>query len=303
MNIAFFGTSDKSQPILDALGSNVKLCVTKADTIVGRKHENRETGVKIWAKSHNVPYLEIDKISDKTDLVINELIKHKINVGVMADFSFIVPEKIINCIPNKIINIHFSLLPLLRGASPVPHAILNGFGKTGVTFYIMNKGMDTGPIIAQFEIHLSGKETTESLNRTLFALAAEKVNLVLDEFLSGKLAAIPQENSLATYCYSKTYPKSTLIDKNDAKIDWSVDISSIEKGIRAYYPWPISWTILGEMAIALNLKVKPEINKDLRIKIYEAELSEDNKILHIKKLQVEGKKITEWESFCNGYLN
>ena len=153
MNVAFFGTSDKSLPILNTLkeGFNLSLCITKADTKVGRRQELKESGVKTWAKGNNVDYLCIDSIETSQKEIIKKLKKNDIKIGVVADFSFMIPIEIIETPKHGLINIHFSLLPKLRGASPVQHAILKGLDETGITYYLMNERMDTGDILRQIK--------------------------------------------------------------------------------------------------------------------------------------------------------
>ena len=126
MNVAFFGTSDRSINILNSLNENfdLVLCVTKNDTVVGRKKEIRETQVKTWTKKNNTPYLTISSAKKEKNNIIKTLKEHKVDIAVVADFSFIIPEEIINTPQYKMINIHFSLLPKYRGASPVQHAII-----------------------------------------------------------------------------------------------------------------------------------------------------------------------------------
>ncbi len=146
MKIAFFGTSDKSTPIVEGLHNNfdLALCMTKTDTKIGRKQKVRETAVKVWAKEHGINYLCIESIKESESAVAKELKKHKIELGVVADFSFIIPKSIINTPKYGLINVHFSLLPKLRGASPLQHAILQGLRETGVTYYLVDEEMDTG---------------------------------------------------------------------------------------------------------------------------------------------------------------
>src|SRR3989344_7111438 len=190
VRVAYFGTSDRSIPVLDSLNQNFELvlCITKADTVVGRNREKRETEVKKWAKSNNKALVEIANIKEDKERIINALKEAMVEIGVVADFSFILPEEIINTPKYKLINIHFSLLPKLRGASPVQFAILQGFEKTGITYYVVTKGMDNGPVLHQVDYNLHGTETAEVLWKTLFALAAENLTSVISNYIRGKTA-------------------------------------------------------------------------------------------------------------------
>jgi len=309
MRVAYFGTSDRSIPVLESLNNNFELvlCVTKADTFVGRKHEKRETEVKKWAKANNKTLVEITGMKEDKLKIIDSLLAVKAEIGVVADFSFMIPEEIINTPNHKLINIHFSLLPSLRGASPVQFAILQGFEKTGVTFYEMTKGMDNGPILRWVEYEMKGNEKAEKLYKTLFLLAAENLPSVLNDYISGKITPEAQDEEKATYTYSPSHPKNTFIFKEDAEINWENEDEFIWKCIRAYTPWPIAWTTLEKMENYrllkdYDLKVKSDKNRSLKVKIHEAELLLNHKVLNIKILQVEGSKKISWEEFKNGYL-
>ncbi|HSX39203.1 MAG TPA: methionyl-tRNA formyltransferase [Candidatus Saccharimonadales bacterium] len=299
IKIAFFGTSDRSLPILEKLKLNfdLDLCVTKSDSKFGRKQLLKETEVKKWAKQNSIKFFEIDKLSkDVAHELANALGTYQIDVGVVADFSFIIPEEVINAPKFKLINIHFSLLPKYRGASPVQFALLNGETKTGITYYLMDKNMDTGEILSQIEYKIPQNITAGALYKEMFVEAAEKLPEVINGYVKSEITPLSQDNSKATYTNSKTHPKNTFIYKEDAKIDFKQTPVQIERQIRAFNPWPIAWTTLGE----LNLKLKNDKNGDLKVKIFEAEIENDE--LNIKRLQVEGGKVLDWQQFKNGFI-
>ena len=234
MNVAFFGTSDRSISILETLKKhfNLTLCVTKSDAKAGRHLKLKETEVKRWAIKNRVKYLTIDNLNPETTAkVIEHILDSKITMGVMADFSFMIPETIINPPKYKIVNIHFSLLPKYRGASPVQAVILAGGDKTGITYYIMDKGMDTGDIIYQSEHALNQSETSGQLYKTLFEQAAVELPDVIDLYVQGKSHPAKQNHENASYTYSPTHPKNTFIFKEDAKIDWSQSDEKIERAV------------------------------------------------------------------------
>ncbi|GIW60408.1 MAG: methionyl-tRNA formyltransferase [Patescibacteria group bacterium] len=306
--VAFFGTSDRSLPILESLNKHFELvlCVTKHDTKVGRKQEMKETAVKKWARDHVIRYVEIRSLKEyDLDLVLNELGKAKPAYGIVADFSYIIPESIINFFGGRLINIHFSLLPKYRGASPVQFAILNGDETTGITFLLVSKRLDAGDILSQIGYKMNGTETSGELYETLFSVAAEKLPEVIEGYKSGSIRPMPQDENNATYTYSKTHPHHTFIFKEDGLINWKNDVKSIERKIRAFNPWPIAWTYLKDLQEASNLahgklNFRDSVDLELTVKIYSAHLEKDK--LHIDKLQVEGRKIMTWEEFKNGYL-
>lgn len=307
MKIAFFGTSDRSIPILTVLHKNFELdlCVTRADTKVGRKLEIRETKVKKWATENNIPCLQLNSLKKESARIIAQVETRGITLGVVADFGFIITRDIINSLPKGLINVHFSLLPKYRGASPVQYAILNGDVKTGISYYLMDEKMDTGDIIYQSEYKLTGKETSEGLYAALFEKAGVEITDILNKYANGNLKPQKQNKAEATYTYSKTQPLRSTIMKNDAKINWADSPVLIERQIRAYNPWPISFTTAAELEKNLlakkHLKLKTPKIEPLTVKIYKARI-DDTGSLEIETLQIEGKKIMAWEEFKNGYL-
>ena len=307
MKIAFFGTSERSLPILNSLKSNfdLVLCITKKDQKIGRKQELKECAVKTWAKNKEIDFVEIDNLRD-SDLkkVLSAIKKKKIDYGIVCDFSVIIPEEIIQVFGKNLINIHFSLLPKYRGASPVQFAILNGDKNTGITFHVVDTKLDHGEILHQIVYTMDQTETSGELYATLFKISSEKLPEVLKNYSEGTITPLAQEENEATYTYSPNHLTSTFIYKEDAEINWKEKPEVIERRIRAFNPWPISWTTIGEIESARNLstkiKLKPHIDRDLKVKIYKSELIEGK--LKILDLQVEGKNRMAWKAFENGYL-
>jgi len=306
--IVFFGTSDRSTPILESLKDNfdLVLCVTKEDVVFGRHQTPKETGVKSWCKANGVDFVTISgSISGESKSIIEHIKSSKAEVGIVADFGFIIPEDILNAFPRGLINIHFSLLPKYRGASPVQFAILNGDKETGITFQRMEYALDTGPIIAQIPYLLDGTETSGQLYHTLFELAGRELPKVVQEYMDGDITPKVQDESQASYTYSPTHQKFTYIFKEDAKLDWMSPVEKIDAAIRAYNPWPVTWTTLSNMQGAKEKiigmgKIKDPKNSSKTVKIYDVKLV-GNKIA-IGNIQLEGGTILNWNQFKNGYL-
>ena len=306
--IAFFGTSDRSVPILDGLKKNfeLSLCVTKTDTKVGRHWESKECGVKRWASRNGVYYMEIPGFKEtEVDRIIKEISDQKIELAVVCDFAFIIPYKLVEFLKEKFVNIHFSLLPKYRGASPVQFAILNNEKTTGITFHLVSKGMDDGNIIAQYEYNIPHNITSGELYDALFKFAAEKIPSTLKDFLEGNLKPVLQDVSKMSLSSFPSHSKTTLIYKEDARIDWLKSPEIIEREIRAFNPWPISWGRIGELEkntslLQNNLRLRPSMGTSTIMKIYSAELV--NEKLKINEIQVEGRRKMNWEAFKNGYL-
>ena len=140
--------------------------------------------------------------------------------------------------------------------------------------------MDAGPILKQIKHHLNGSETTEQLYTDLFEIAAKNLPDLIKGYIEGKVAPKEQDEKAATYCTSKTQQKSTHIFKEDAQINWRDSPTLIERQIRAYTPWPVSWTTLGDLSKHYERTPKKDKDTKLRIKVHKSHL--ENKSLKIK---------------------
>lgn len=306
MRMAFYGTSDRSTPLLEALNKDFELVltITKTDTIVGRNKDIRQTEVKKWSLKNKVRVFETNNLKHDKEELKSLLQNLKVELAVVADFSFMLPKDLADTPPLNTINIHFSTLPALRGASPVQHAILQGLEESGITFYVVDEEMDTGDIISHIPYKINPQITAGEMYSEMFEIAAKNLKKVLEDYRSDPAKVQPQDHTKASYTYSKTNPKVTFILKEDALIDWSEPVLKIERSIRAYDPWPIAWTHLGSLEnntkISENLILKDQFKADLKLKIYSAKI-EDSK-LKLIDAQVEGKNKTDWESIKNGYF-
>ncbi|MBN1915817.1 methionyl-tRNA formyltransferase [Candidatus Dojkabacteria bacterium] len=240
----FIGTSEFAVPTLRALAlSNlVELVgvVTQPDRPAGRKQELEEPAVKKaylelkdeGTLERDVEIFQPDKIKNEAEKILKltepELI-------IVASYGQILPAAIINYPKYKCLNVHASLLPDLRGAVPIPMAILKGYEKTGVSIPVMTEGLDDGSIVVQKELRISKDDTTESLTKKLANLGAKLLIEVLSSWIKGEIEPTPQEESAATYCYTKD------ISKGKAEINFDKPIDEIERMIRAFFPWPVAW--------------------------------------------------------------
>lgn len=315
MKVAFFGTSNRSRPILDSLKNNfdLSLCVTKCDRPAGRNLQLRENGVKTWCKENSVPYFEIDSFKNGSDQqVLQKLKEFGIEYGVVADFSLIIPELVINFFGKKFVNIHFSLLPKYRGACPVQFAILNGDKITGITFLLVDKKLDAGEILTKIEYKPTGNETSDELYETLFKLTGQHLPEVLTKYEKGLLQNEPQVESEISYTYSPTHPTKTFIFKEDAFLNFENETAvSVYAKVRAYNSWPMAWTTLNQIDRAFNspnkifdytdmVLKKPDLGK-LTVKLVKVSPTKTG-TLKINELVVENKGKMDGESFVNGYF-
>lgn len=304
LKVGFFGTSDRSIPLLEKLNSNFNLvlCVTKTDVLVGRKQELKECAVKKWARENGISFVEVDSLKNfNLSNVIEQLNYSKPDIGLVTDFSFMIPKDIISWFKDtNLLNIHFSILPKYRGASPIQHSILNGDNVTGVTYQLVHPEMDKGDIVFQFTYEINKDKTAGEIYEELFELAAERLPDVIEGYSSGKLIPITQIEENATYTYSKNNPKTTLIVKEDARIDPRQSHEEIYRMVKAFNPWPISWCSLSDLEKILDIKIRNPEYGSLVLKIWEAEFV--NGKVSPTLVQIEGKSKMDWKSFKNGYL-
>ncbi|PIR94857.1 methionyl-tRNA formyltransferase [Candidatus Falkowbacteria bacterium CG10_big_fil_rev_8_21_14_0_10_37_6] len=299
-SLIFVGTPEYSVPTLEALINderfNVVAIITAPDAKIGRKQIITPPPVKITALKNNIPALQPAKL----DANAYEEIK-KINPDVIITIAYgqIIPEKILNLPKHGCLNLHASLLPKYRGASPIQAAIKNNEQKTGVTLMKMDKGLDTGPILAREKIIIVKNETGESLHDKLSELSAKTIIKYLPEYLLNNLKPQAQNNDLATLA-----PKIT---REDGRINWNLSAKKIEHLARAYFPWPGIWTMWNDKILKVN-EVDSEILKINKYQIGEifeyqktiaVQCGQDSVI--INKLQLQGKKTVETKEFLRGY--
>src|SRR3989344_2694149 len=168
MRVVFFGSSDYCIPILESIHKNFNLVavVTKPDRLIGRHNRPMPTAVKQFAVKHDIKSFtpgdkkELSKLNNQLDAL-------HADIGVVADFGLIIPIEILHIPQLKTLNIHFSRLPQLRGASPVQYSILLGLTTTWITLIVMDENLDTGPIVWQTDVQIANDETTESLYKKL----------------------------------------------------------------------------------------------------------------------------------------
>ncbi len=245
LNIVFAGTPEFTLPCLNALlksNHHLQAVYTQPDRPAGRGRKLQGSAVKEWALNHNIPVYQ--PLNFKTPEAVEALAALKPDIIVVIAYGLILPRTVLAIPPLGCINVHASLLPYWRGASPIQHAILYGDQKTGVTIMQMDSGMDTGDILTQATCDIGKQETAGQLHDRLAALGEQPLLETLDKLATGMAHAIPQDNSLATYA-----PK---ILKEHAAIDWHKTANQIDCQIRAFNPWPIAYTYVGENVLRIH---------------------------------------------------
>jgi methionyl-tRNA formyltransferase len=196
-----------------------------------------------------------------------------------------------------VVNIHPSLLPAYRGPSPVVTAILNGEDHTGVTVMLLDEGMDTGPVLAQSPpVQLTGSERGADLQEHLFRVGAKMLPDVLDGLQDGSITATPQDNSIATV--------TRLLERSDGEIDWSASAQQIDRMIRAYDPWPgtfTSWNGRGLKILEIALNSGTTVGPG-KVSVVDGRLvvGTGTESLEITRLQLEGRQAVAAVDFLRG---
>jgi len=227
MNIIFMGTPDYAKVILDRLiqtsNINVVAVYTQPDKPVGRKKVMTPPEVKVLAEDNSIEVYQPNRLRDAD--TVQELLKIECDYIVVAAYGQILPREILDHAP--CINLHASILPEYRGASPIQQTLLNGDKQTGVTAMLMEEGLDTGDILKIKTIDVSDDEMVESLFNRLTDVAADLTVDVLQNYSS--FTAVPQDDRLSTHC--------TKITKADGEVEFLNAVTLYNK-YRAFTPWP-----------------------------------------------------------------
>ena len=286
--------------------------ITAPDKPVGRKQVLTPSPVKKWALKGNFEVLEPDKIKGVEWVAkIRELAPDLI---ILCAYGQIIPQEILDIVEPRqgrakhhALNVHPSLLPKYRGASPIQSVILNGEKEIGVSLMIMDAEMDHGPIIAQLKIKSQKlKVNYTELAKELSDLGAELLIKTLPDYVAEKIKPQEQDHSQATFC--------KLIKKEDGKVDWNKSAEEIERQIRAYCEWPESYADFNGKILKIieaDILIKPRILQQVEVrgKVGEVFLTEQKElavqtrdgILILKQLQLEGKTPALAKDFLNGH--
>lgn len=230
LNFAFFGTPDVASLTLDILKENgylPRVIVTSPDRASGRGLVITETPVSAWAKENNIKCLKPEKI---TEDFIEEFKKLNLDLSIVVAYGKILSEVFINIPKFGTINIHYSLLPKYRGASPVEASLLNGDTETGVGIQQMAFKLDSGLIIAEEKINIGINDTKIELREKLIKIGGNLLCKIIPDIINKNLTPSVQDELQATYC--------TKIKKEDGEIDPQGNARENWNKYRAFYGWP-----------------------------------------------------------------
>lgn len=274
MKIIFFGTPDFVISVLKKLIDNFTVVgvVTAPDTIQGRKKLLTPSPIKQFTLENN-PAIPILAPEQFNNVAIQQLSELQPDLFVVAAYGKIIPQSILEIPKNGALNIHPSLLPKYRGPSPIQTALLNGDQVSGVSIIQMDAKMDHGSILNQWKIPLQPNDTFQSLHFSMFQDAADKLPQIIEDYSEHKIQVKPQDESQVTFCQ--------IITRESGYFDSTTppDPQTLDRMIRAYYPWPTAWT-----------RVKLKNGEEKIMKLFPE-----------GKIQMEGKNIVTMKEFLNGY--
>ncbi len=282
INFIFFGSSPISVISLESLkekGLLPVLVVTQPDKPQGRHLTLTPSPVKVWAIENNIPVSTPIKI--RTEEFLKELEGYNATAGVLVSYGKIIPESILNLFPKGILNLHPSLLPKLRGPSPIESTILNDMkDSVGVTVMLLDREMDHGPILAEREIKINNWIPKKAeLYQTLSNEGGELLAETLIKWIGGSITPVEQDHSKATYC--------EIIKKSDGLVDLDADGYKNLLKVRAYEDWPGTYFFI------------EHDGRQMRVKITDADFVDGK--FEIKKVIPEGKKEMNYIDFLRGY--
>ena len=298
MNIIFMGTPDFAIPSLKLLAANNNILAVFSQPARpnGRGMKTIESPIENLAKKLNLKTITPHTLKD--DKIFLEYKKLNPDIVIVVAYGLILPERFLRVPKFGCINGHASLLPRWRGAAPIQRAIEAGDNKTGSCIMIMEKEMDTGPIILSKKINIDDNDTSNLLNDKLSQLTAEMLMKTIENYKNGKISIVKQ--SLKGITYAKK------IDKNESKVNWKLSAKQIANKIRAFNPYPGTFTngpnglikIVAANAIDKKHSFEPGTVVDTNKKITIA--CGKQSMLEIKELQKPGKNIISTLAFLNG---
>ncbi len=299
MKIVFFGTPEFAAETLESLVQtpeiNILAVVSQPDKPVGRKKTLTAPPVKVTAERFNLPVIQ-----PKNKRELAEKVKNlKADFFVVIAFGMIFPPEVLKIPKFGAINVHASLLPKYRGASPIQESLLHGDKETGISIMQMDDQLDHGPVYLLKKMPIEETDNLETLTKKLSKLSADITPLALQDIKQGFLSApIPQNHEKATFC--------TKIEKEDGLIDWNCSAEEIKNLIRAYNPWPSAYTLIdGKKLKILSAETDSITTKPEKYEIENGHLkigTSKGRIIP-KTVQLEGKNQTDIKSFLNGSKN
>lgn len=301
-NLAFMGSPQFAVPTLEALSREhtILAVFTQPDKPAGRGKILTAVPVKQWAEAHGIAIHQPKSFRKEPD-AIESLRDLKPDVIIVAAYGLILPQAVLDIPQYGCLNIHASLLPKHRGAAPITSAILAGDDETGITLMKMDAGLDTGPMLAVAREPIRSNDTTQSLSERLSVIGAQLTIETLPKYLRGEIVPQPQPIEGATY--------SPKIDKADAQIDWRKPAIEIDRMVRAYTPWPGTFTFWnGQTLKVLRVEARGDVqgaeNKEgqvIRLEDGSIGVITGSGVIVLKEIQLAGRKAMTIDEFVRGH--
>jgi methionyl-tRNA formyltransferase len=244
LRIIFAGTPDFAAQHLQALigaDLNVVAVYTQPDRPSGRGNKLTPSPVKVLAEQYQLPVLQPANLRD-TDAQ-RQLMALQADVMIVVAYGLLLPKAVLDAPRLGCINVHGSLLPRWRGAAPIQRAIWAGDTESGVTIMQMDEGLDTGTMLFKASCPIEPSDTSASMYSKLAALGPQALLTTLAQLAAGSLSSQVQDNALANYAQK--------LSKEEARLDWQQSAVQLERSIRAFNPWPVSYFVVAEQ----NIKV------------------------------------------------
>ena len=297
-NVIFMGTPLFSVPVLEMLikETNVIMVVTQPDSYVGRHHELKFSPVKEVALKNNIEVYQPNKIKEEYKYILDK----NPDIIITCAYGQIIPKEIIDYPKYKCVNVHASLLPKLRGGSPLHRCLIDGYDKTGVTIMYMAPGMDDGDIISQKEIKIDDTDNVGTIHDKLSIIGRDLLLETLPSIFDGTNNRIKQDESEVTFAYN--------IKREEEKIDFSKSAREVFNHIRGLYPFPTAYTTLnGEIIKVCESRVGSEVSGDIGeiTHLYDNGIGvkcSDKEII-ITRIKPSGKKEMNVKDYLNGKKN
>ena len=298
MRIAFMGTPDFSVPCLRTLAESKHEVVgvfCQPDKPVGRKQELKPPAVKVEALRWNLPVFQPKSLKNGEGVRLLETVLP--DLVIVVAYGKILPPDVLAFPKYGCVNIHASLLPKYRGASPIHWAVINGDSETGVTSMQMDAGMDTGDILLVEKTPIGINETAEDLFERLSGLGAGLMMKTIEKIEAGTLVRTPQDSSKAT--------NVGLLTKELGVIDWNESALAVHNKIRGLYSWPGASTTLDGKQLKLHRSLLCDMKGGVPGAVVKADGQlivgcGDGKCVELVEIQPEGKKRMEARAFLNG---
>jgi methionyl-tRNA formyltransferase len=299
LNVIFMGTPEFSVSALKALhesAHNVVAVYSQPPRPKGRGQQVQNSPVHDYAAQNNIPVFTPKSVKNAEAQA--QFAALNADIAVVAAYGLILPRAILDAPKYGCLNIHASLLPRWRGASPIQQSIWQGDEKTGICIMQMDEGLDTGPVIAERAVAITPQTTASSLHDELVALGAGMIVDVINKFADqGAQKSKPQDNARATY--------APLLRKEDGKIDWRLSADALDRQIRALNPWPGVYADHNGARLKILAAVPAPQYSDAKpgtVLDRQGHIACGTGVLQLLKIQPQNAKAMDFSSAVNGGL-